>query len=185
MTVSPQHVTTDQQPLTKTRLMITVQQYTRHGTMLNLGSDLQDFDGSGHDTSLLEGERSSTAAWSTYTTCGVSCHACLDIAVEVQDRGDVFGEGESLEGHYLSSTVSSNREGVFFWCDAAKEKHLKIHRLCSCREFICTGTAPPLVLLTPIRIFPTILHPWLNITTPCSQSSWGFTSPFTGRCNDF
>jgi len=38
--------------------------------------------------------------------------------VEVQDRGDVRGEGESLEGHYLTSTVSSNREGVFFWCDA-------------------------------------------------------------------
>merc|ERR1719505_501845 len=64
--------------------------------MLNLGSDLQDFDGSGHDTSPLgEGERSSTTAWCTCTTCGVSCHVCLDIAVEVQDRGDVFGEGES------------------------------------------------------------------------------------------
>jgi len=64
MTVSPQHVTTDQQPLTKTRLMITVQQYTRHVTMFILGSDLQDFDGSGHDTSPLggEGQRSSTAA---------------------------------------------------------------------------------------------------------------------------
>ena len=40
MTVSPQHVTTDQQSLTNTRLMITVQQYTCHVTMLNLGSDL-------------------------------------------------------------------------------------------------------------------------------------------------
>jgi len=63
MTVSPQHVTTDQQPLTKTRQMITVQQYTRHVTMFILGSDLEDIDGSGHDTSPPgEGERSSTTA---------------------------------------------------------------------------------------------------------------------------